>query len=102
MEKVLTLQNFESTVSSSELTVVDFWATWCGPCKMIAPILEEIVSETDLSLGKVNVDEQRELAMRYRIQFIPTLVFFKDGKELTRVTGYREKRDLLSLISQYK
>lgn len=102
MEKVLTLQNFESTISSPELTVVDFWATWCGPCKMIAPILEEIVRETDLSLGKVNVDEQRELAVRYGIQFIPTLVFFKNGKEMSRVSGYREKRELLALISQYK
>ena len=69
---------------------------------MIAPILEEIVRETDLSLGKVNVDEQRELAVRYGIQFIPTLVFFKNGKEMSRVSGYREKRELLALISQYK
>ena len=101
MEKVLTVQNFESAVSSPELTVVDFWATWCGPCKMIAPILEEIVSETDLSLGKVNVDEERELAVRYGIQFIPTLVFFKGGQEIARVSGYREKAELLSLIEQY-
>lgn len=102
METVLTLQNFESTVASSDLTVVDFWATWCGPCKMIAPILEEIVAETGLSLGKVNVDEQRELAMRYGIQFIPTLVFFKGGKEINRVTGFAEKSKLLQIINQYK
>lgn len=102
MEKVFTKQNFNSEVSSPELTVVDFWATWCGPCKMIAPILEEIVNETDLSLGKVNVDEERELAMQYGIQFIPTLVFFKGGNELGRVSGYKEKRELLSLIDQYK
>ena len=101
MEKVLTVQNFESAVSSPKLTVVDFWATWCGPCKMIAPILEEIVSETDLSLGKVNVDEERELAVRYGIQFIPTLVFFKGGQEIAHVSGYREKAELLSLIAQY-
>jgi len=102
METVLTLENFEQTVGSPDLTVVDFWATWCGPCKMIAPILEEIVNETGLSLGKVNVDEQRPLAVKYRIQFIPTLVFFKNGKELGRVSGYREKKDLLGLINQFK
>ena len=102
METVLTLQNFETTVASSDLTVVDFWATWCGPCKMIAPILEEIVAETGLPLGKVNVDEQRELAIRYGIQFIPTLVFFKNGKEINRVTGFAEKGKLLQIINQYK
>ncbi|MBP0969657.1 MAG: thioredoxin [Oscillospiraceae bacterium] len=102
METVLTLSNFDSTVSSPELTVVDFWATWCGPCKMIAPVLEEIVNETGLSLGKVNVDEERELAVKYNIQFIPTLLFFKDGKEINRLTGYMDKNSLMSAISQYR
>ena len=102
METVLTLSNFDSTVSSPELTVVDFWATWCGPCKMIAPVLEEIVNETGLSLGKVNVDEERELAVKYNIQFIPTLLFFKDGKEINRLTGYMDKNSLMSVISQYR
>lgn len=102
METVLTLSNFDSTVSSPELTVVDFWATWCGPCKMIAPVLEEIVNETGLSLGKVNVDEERELAVKYGIQFIPTLLFFKDGKEINRLTGYMDKNSLMSAISQYR
>ena len=102
METVLTLSNFDSTVSSPELTVVDFWATWCGPCKMIAPVLEEIVNETGLSLGKVNVDEERELAVKYNIQFIPTLLFFKDGKEINRLTGYMDKNSLMSAITQYR
>ena len=102
METVLTLSNFDSTVSSPELTVVDFWATWCGPCKMIAPVLEEIVNETGLSLGKVNVDEERELAVKYGIQFIPTLLFFKDGKEINRLTGYMDKNSLMSAITQYR
>jgi thioredoxin 1 len=101
MEKTLSLSTFDSFISSETLTVVDFWATWCGPCKMLAPVLEEIVSETDLSLGKVNVDEERELAVKFGIQFIPTLVFFKSGEEVVRISGYREKSDLLSLIKQY-
>ena len=101
MEKTLSLSNFETFISADSLTVVDFWATWCGPCKMIAPILDEIVKETDLNLGKVNVDEELNLARKYGIQFIPTLVFFKSGQEVHRVTGYTEKRELMSLINQY-
>ena len=102
MERTISLNTFDSFVSSDSLTVVDFWATWCGPCKMLASILEEIVNETGLELGKVNTDEERELAFKYGIQFIPTLIFFKNGKELVRVSGYRDKADLLSMINQYK
>jgi len=101
METVLTSENFNSFIQSDSLQVVDFWATWCGPCKMIAPILSEIAEETGLSLGKVNVDEQRALALQYRIQYIPTLIFFKNGKELTRFSGFRDKNELLNMINQY-
>ncbi len=101
MEKTLTKTNFQAEVASNELTVVDFWATWCGPCKMLAPVLQQVVEETGLNVGKVNVDEEQELAMQYGIQVIPTLVFFKGGAELGRVSGYMDKSALLSQIAKY-
>ena len=101
MEKTLSISNFDNFVSSDSLTVVDFWATWCGPCKMLSPILDELVEEIGLNLGKVNTDDERELAIKFGIQFIPTLIFFKSGVELVRISGYREKAELLDLINQY-
>ena len=83
MEEIkLTRENFESEVMQSEKPVlVDFWASWCGPCRMLAPVISEIAKESDGSfkVGKVNVDEERELAADYRIFSIPTLVVFKNG-----------------------
>ena len=78
----LTLENFEAEVMQSEKTVlVDFWASWCGPCRMLSPIVDEIAEErTDIKVGKVNVDEQEELAMRFGIMSIPTLIVFKNGE----------------------
>ena len=90
----LTLQNFESEVLNCDKTVlVDFWATWCGPCRMIAPIVEEIAQEyaESVKVGKVNVDEERELAINYRIESIPTIMIFKNGKMTDTVIGYRSK-----------
>lgn len=81
--------------------VMDFWATWCGPCRMIAPILDEISSETGLNVGKVNVDEQIEIARAFGIEAIPTLVFIKNGVETGRVTGYRPKNELQAIIGKF-
>jgi thioredoxin 1 len=93
----LTETNFTDEVLHSNLPVlVDFWAEWCGPCKMIAPILEEIAQEYDgrLKIGKVNIDDQQSLATQHGIRAIPTLLLFKDGQVADQIVGLRSKRDL--------
>ena len=96
MLKKLNSQNFESEINANT-TLVDFYADWCGPCKMIAPIVEEIANERDdITVGKVNVDDDGALAMKYGVVSIPTLIVFKDGKEQSRIVGYRPKEAILA------
>ena len=91
MAKILTEQNFAAEVLQSEKTVlVDFWATWCGPCRRQAPIVEELAEE-GYAVGKIDVDEQPGIAQQYRIMSIPTLVVFKGGKEAERFVGLTSK-----------
>ncbi|HYT61571.1 MAG TPA: thioredoxin [Haliangiales bacterium] len=93
----LTDANFEQEVlKASTPVLVDFWAEWCGPCKMIAPILEELASEYDgkVKVGKVNIDEYQSIATEYGIRAIPTLLIFKYGEVAEQVVGLRSKRDL--------
>lgn len=93
--KILNNKNFK-TVSRKGLVLVDFWAAWCGPCKMIAPVLNEIAEErSDITIAKVNVDQQQQLAQSYSIRSIPTMIVFRDGKEEKRITGMKSKRALL-------
>lgn len=97
----LTKDNFEAEVLSSDVPVlIDFWATWCGPCMMLSPIIEEVAKETEgkVKVCKVNVDEERELAMSFSISSIPTLVVMKDGKAVKQAVGYREKAAVLELL----
>ena len=93
--------NFEAEVTKSDKPVlVDFWAEWCGPCKMIAPVLDEIAKEKGdaVKVGKVDVDQNQSLSARYNIRAIPTLLFFKDGQLRDQVTGMTSKKDLLGRI----
>lgn len=99
MELNLNSKNFENEVLNSEMPVlVDFYADWCGPCKMMGPIVEELAEELkDIAkVGKINVDENQDLAMQYKVMSIPTLIIFKGGKEEYRLVGARDKSELLS------
>lgn len=95
--------NFQEEVLQAEQTVViDFWAAWCGPCRMIAPIIEELAEEYSgrAIIGKLNVDENRQLAIDYGVMGIPTLLFFKGGQVVERVVGYRQKKELAEIIDR--
>ena len=100
MEIKLTNDNFKETVMNSEKPVlIDFWAAWCGPCRMIAPIIEEIAEERkDILVCKVNVDEEEALAAQFGISSIPTIIVMKNGKITAKAAGYRPKPELLQLL----
>jgi thioredoxin 1 len=100
----LTDQTFDEEVKSSpELVLVDFWAEWCGPCKMVAPILDEIAADHEgkLRLGKVNIDENLELARRFDVMSIPTMILFKEGEPQVRIVGAKGKGQLLQELHPY-
>jgi thioredoxin 1 len=100
----LTQDNFEQKVLKSPTPVlVDFWAEWCGPCKMIAPILDELAEEYSgrVHVGKVNVDEHQNLAAEYGVRAIPTLIFFQNGEASEEIKGLRSKRDLKSSFDKF-
>ena len=95
----ITKDNYASVVAENQTVLLDFWAVWCGPCKMIAPIVEEIAAErSDVVVGKVDVDSEMELAMQFGISSIPTLVVIKNGVPAAKAVGYRPKADILKLL----
>ena len=101
MELKISSENFEKEVLNSEKPIlVDFFADWCGPCKMMAPIVEELATELDgkAKVGKLNVDENSDIAVEYNVMSIPTLIVFKNGKEEKRLVGVQDKEELLNLF----
>ncbi len=101
--KDITSNNFNEEVLESELPVlIDFWAPWCGPCRMVGPVVENLADENQgkINVGKINVDENQTLAMQYGVRSIPTISFFKDGTEVKRVVGAQGKAQLQKVIDE--
>lgn len=96
----ITKSNFhEEAVNSSKPVLLDFWAPWCGPCRMVSPIVDEIAAErSDIKVGKINVDQQPELASQFGVMSIPTLVVMKDGKIVHQMVGARPKSQILAML----
>ena len=101
MAKIATNTSFDGLLQSEKLVIVDFWATWCGPCRMLSPLLDEVEEEMadKIEVVKVNVDDAEEIAMRYRIMSIPTLIFFKNGRMVDRSVGAMPKSQLVEKIN---
>lgn len=105
-DKVFTFtkDNFKTEVlEAASPTLVDYWAPWCSPCRMIAPVVDEIAVEFDgkVKVGKVNVDENREIAQEYGVMSIPTLIVFKGGEAVDRIVGFKSKNELKDLLGKY-
>lgn len=101
MELEITKKNFDELVLNSKLPVIiDFWAAWCGPCKMLGPVISEVAKEAngEYAVGKVNVDLEGELAQMFGVSSIPTVILFQGGKPVKKIIGYRPKKDILNLL----
>jgi thioredoxin 1 len=98
---ILTDTTFDTEVSTNSLILVDFWADWCGPCKKVSPILDEISEETGLLIGKLNVDENPEKSLEFAVSSIPTMVLFKDGKPIHTIIGAKPKHVMLKELSEW-
>lgn len=104
-EKILYLDSatFDEAISGSGLILVDFWAKWCGPCKMLAPVLEEVANEAvDITIAKVDIDECEDIAMRFGVMSIPTLMIFKNSEIIAKTVGFKNKTQILAFIEENK
>lgn len=93
--------NVEGTLTEKKVTILDFWAPWCGPCRMLGPIIDELSNDNldkDVTVGKINVEENQSLALKYGVRGIPTVIIFKDGEELTRKVGVAPKSEFQAII----
>ena len=102
--EVMNEEEFKKLIDSKELTVVDFFATWCGPCRMLGPILEEIADEMkdEFKFGKIDIDENFDIAKTYGIMSVPTLVLFKDNKVVDKIVGLKSKNQILEILFKNK
>ena len=98
----ITSSNFEEEIVKSEKPVlVDFWASWCGPCRMLSPVVDQIAEENDgIKVGKINVDEEQELARQFKVMSIPTLILFKNGEPVAQTVGVQPKEAILSMLQK--
>ena len=96
------METFDKALEEGKLMMVDFWAEWCGPCQMLGPVIESLAEEYEgrAVVGKVNTDEEQELAIRYRVMNIPTVLFFKDGKEIERRVGVMPPDDFVQILEE--
>ena len=93
--------NFKEEVQAQQgIMLLDFWATWCGPCSMIAPIVDQVAEEENIKVGKINIDEERNLAYQFEIEAIPTIILMKDGKEINRQVGFMDKNELKAFLQK--
>lgn len=102
MEKVITENNIEEILSSSNPVLIDFWAVWCGPCRMLSPVVDEIAEEFEgkVEVAKCNVDDCQEISMKYGIRSIPTLLFFKNGEVVDKTVGVVSKQEITNIITK--
>lgn len=99
----ITNSNFAETLTNKSVTLVDFWAPWCGPCKMLGPVIDQLSDEnSDVTIGKVNVDENTELAVEYGVRGIPTIILFKNGEIAEKMVGVKSKAELQAKIDALK
>jgi thioredoxin 1 len=95
--------NIAEILEKNKITLVDFWAPWCGPCRMLGPIIEELATNnTDMTIGKMNVDENSQTAVKYGVRGIPTIIFFKDGQQIDKIVGVKSRAELQAKLDSLK
>ena len=97
----LNAETFEKKIKDNKVVIIDFWAAWCGPCRMLAPIMDDVENLFPNQVGKVNVDEERDLAAKYGVRSLPTVIFFKDGEVMERIPGVAPKSMYIDKLKYY-